>query len=318
MISVLIPAYNCARTIRMTLNSVLRQTLLPDEILVVDDGSTDDTPSILDSYGSQITVISQRNAGAAAARNVLCRRARGNLIAFIDSDDLWHPQYIETQNGLFRAYPNAGAFFTGHVDFSGSDDFAWDKREVDARTETQLIEPLEFLKRYNAAPGPFNMSFCCVSKRVLSMLGDKPFKAGVAEDCHFHNSLALCGPIVYASKELAAYRIIAGSLSADRVKWTGAVVGALELLEKRYRNSSESGYHKVFAAALSSDRRSYAKLLLGRGRASEARRQLNSSVASDLHPASLAKSLTLLLLSYLPKAMQPRWPSSRRGSPPAN
>jgi glycosyltransferase involved in cell wall biosynthesis len=87
-ITVAIPAYNSAATIRETLDSVFRQTVAPDEILVVNHRSTDATHAILDSYGSRITAIHQENAGVASARNLLCTRANGDLVAFLDGDDL--------------------------------------------------------------------------------------------------------------------------------------------------------------------------------------------------------------------------------------
>lgn len=90
--SVLIPTYNSAETIELTLNSVLSQSRKPDEILVWDDGSTDATLSLLDQYGSQIKVFRSQNGGVARARNQLCQRATGELLAFLDHDDLTSPQ----------------------------------------------------------------------------------------------------------------------------------------------------------------------------------------------------------------------------------
>src|SRR5258708_3302796 len=95
-ISVVIPAYNGARTIGATLNSVLKQTVQPDEILVLNDGSTDDTAVVLEQY-QNITVLDQENRGVAHARNVLSQQSTGDLVAFLDQDDLWHPRYLEVQ-----------------------------------------------------------------------------------------------------------------------------------------------------------------------------------------------------------------------------
>src|SRR5262245_6496134 len=100
-VSVAIPTYNSARFIQTTLKSVLSQSVAPNEILVVDDGSTDETVAILSSYGSSIRVIRQSNQGVAAARNALARHVNGDLVAFLDHDDLWHPRYLETQCSSF-------------------------------------------------------------------------------------------------------------------------------------------------------------------------------------------------------------------------
>src|SRR6202011_4481710 len=150
-ISVLIPAYNCAATIRATLNSVLQQTSAPDEILVMNDGSTDNTASIVESYKDRVTLFSQPNGGIASARNELLARATGDLIAFLDSDDLWHPKYLEVQRTLFKKHPEAVAFWTGHVNFYDDGDYQWMSEPSDIGGNVELIAPLDFFERYNRA-----------------------------------------------------------------------------------------------------------------------------------------------------------------------
>jgi len=91
-VSVLIPAYNSAKYIQRSIESVLNQTVLPSEIIVIDDGSTDETAAIANSYGGIVRVISKgRNCGTPAARNFGIQNAAGEWIAFLDSDDEWEP-----------------------------------------------------------------------------------------------------------------------------------------------------------------------------------------------------------------------------------
>ena len=97
LVSVVIPTYNRAGVICRTIDNVLAQTYRNTEIIVVDDGSTDDTQAKLRSYGGRIRVIAQSNAGPAAARNRGIEAATGDLIAFQDSDDLWLPNKLERQ-----------------------------------------------------------------------------------------------------------------------------------------------------------------------------------------------------------------------------
>jgi len=98
-VSVIIPAYNAAERISATLDSVLSQTFQNFEILVINDGSpdTDRLEEILDSYRTRITYIKQVNRGAAAARNAGIRSARAPLVAFLDADDSWLPDYLAEQ-----------------------------------------------------------------------------------------------------------------------------------------------------------------------------------------------------------------------------
>ena len=102
LVSVIIPAYNRAGIICETIENVLQQTYANLELIIVDDGSTDDTQSVLKSYGSRIQWVSQKNAGPAAARNRGIRMAKGEIIAFQDSDDAWHPTKIERQVSLLQ------------------------------------------------------------------------------------------------------------------------------------------------------------------------------------------------------------------------
>ncbi|MFW6235703.1 MAG: glycosyltransferase family 2 protein [Desulfovibrionales bacterium] len=99
LISVIIPAYNRAGVLGRAMESVLAQTLAPVEIVVVDDGSTDETPALLNAYADSgsIRVLHQENKGVSAARKQGIRHARGNVIALLDSDDYWEPAKLEKQ-----------------------------------------------------------------------------------------------------------------------------------------------------------------------------------------------------------------------------
>jgi glycosyltransferase involved in cell wall biosynthesis len=100
LVSVIIPTYNRAGIICQTIDNILEQTYKNIEIIIVDDGSTDDTQSRLRQYNDRIRVIIQSNAGPAVARNQGARVARGEIIAFQDSDDLWKPTKLERQVAL--------------------------------------------------------------------------------------------------------------------------------------------------------------------------------------------------------------------------
>jgi glycosyltransferase involved in cell wall biosynthesis len=105
LVSVVMPAYNAEHTIRSGLRSVLNQTFGQLDIIVVDDGSTDNTAAIAAAIAAadpRVRVIQQTNAGVAAARNEGVLQAKGDLVAFIDADDLWHPAKIDKQVALLR------------------------------------------------------------------------------------------------------------------------------------------------------------------------------------------------------------------------
>jgi glycosyltransferase involved in cell wall biosynthesis len=313
-VSVLIPAYNCARTIRATLDSVLRQTLTPFEIIVLDDGSTDDTSAILSSYQPRITVIPGKHEGAAGARNALCARARGDLLTFLDSDDLWHPKYLETRCRAFERYPEAVAFFSGHVNFTGRDaNYEWETDPVASTSTTELISARDFLRRYNQATAVFgSMSYCSVPKSVFNRIGAEPFKTNPTEDSYLMYELALLGPIFHDSMPLVAYRIIPESVSANRLRAFGSWVNAFELMESRYNESSDANLRKEFKLAFAAKRRAYARILMGAGKTKEARDQLRRSMGNSIDPSSVVKSFVWLCSTCLPGILQPPWPPSHR------
>src|SRR5580658_2196955 len=104
-LSVIIPAHNRELYVGEAIESALRQTRPPDEIVVIDDGSTDRTAEIARSFGKSVHCLSQSNQGIGAARNAGLQAARGNLIAFLDSDDLWLERKMEIQTAFLLAHP---------------------------------------------------------------------------------------------------------------------------------------------------------------------------------------------------------------------
>lgn len=112
LVSVLIPTYNRAYILGQAIDSVLAQDHPQLEVIVVDDGSTDDTPALLAGYGDRVRVVRQANAGLAAARNAGLALARGEFIAFQDSDDLWAPWKLTVQVALMRRVPDMALCWT--------------------------------------------------------------------------------------------------------------------------------------------------------------------------------------------------------------
>lgn len=116
MISVIIPLYNKQNHILKTLESVLKQTFQDFEIIVVDDGSTDTSLIKVKSIPDpRIRIFPQQNSGVSAARNKGILEARGEFVAFLDADDLWYPEYLETQMQMVNNFPDCDIFATNYV-----------------------------------------------------------------------------------------------------------------------------------------------------------------------------------------------------------
>jgi glycosyltransferase involved in cell wall biosynthesis len=145
-VSVVIPAYNAAAFLAETLASVFAQTLPPVEIIVVDDGSSDDTAHVARDLGA--TVISRANGGISAARNTGVRAARGEYVAFLDSDDLWMPEKLEVQLAALSV--------AAEPSFSFTDFRTFDSRGVRAATSALRAHPA-FRRTVRRAPSGANV-----------------------------------------------------------------------------------------------------------------------------------------------------------------
>ncbi len=116
-VSVIIPTYNNAHFLPQTLDSVLEQTYQEFEVIVIDDGSTDDTETVIEPYRERIRYLKKANGGPSAARNLGIQYAKGEFIAFLDADDLWHSDKLALQIAFFQTHPEVGVVYTDGVHF---------------------------------------------------------------------------------------------------------------------------------------------------------------------------------------------------------
>jgi glycosyltransferase involved in cell wall biosynthesis len=170
-VSVVIPAWNAERYLPDALASVAAQSLPASEVLVVDDGSTDLTTALAESFGGPIRVLRQSHAGAAAARNLGVREARSEWVAFLDADDFWLPDRLAWQAATLRAEPTLDVLY-GCVQQFYSPDLGWP--DTAAHEEAAAVQPGIF-------PGT-----CLLRKRAFEQVGefDTTLQSGVFIDWH--------------------------------------------------------------------------------------------------------------------------------------
>jgi glycosyltransferase involved in cell wall biosynthesis len=122
-VSIIIPAYNQAHFLAEAIDSALAQTARDFEVIVVDDGSTDETAAIIQAYADQVSAIWQENQGLAGARNTGIRAARGHFVALLDSDDAWLPTYLENMLAVATKRPEAAVYYCGvsYMDTAGQE-----------------------------------------------------------------------------------------------------------------------------------------------------------------------------------------------------
>jgi glycosyltransferase involved in cell wall biosynthesis len=140
-VSVIIPTYNSGPLVVEAVDSVLAQSHPAAEVIVVDDGSTDDTPGRMQRFAGRITYIRQANARVAAARNTGLERATGEAIAFLDADDVWHPRKLERQVAALSRHPQIGLLATDLTAWPGplSEDNAVELEPIEEVTLDRLL-----------------------------------------------------------------------------------------------------------------------------------------------------------------------------------
>ena len=208
LVSVVVPAYNARRTVRATIASIEAQTVEDIEIVLVDDGSTDDTASVAAASGARgLRVITQANAGHAAARNTGIAAARGKYIAFLDADDLWFPQKLERQLAVIRRGPDVRAVQSGAARVDEDLNVLW----VEACRVSQ--DPLWDTLRFRNMPAL--MSTLLVEKTLLEDVGGFDASLVILQDWDLAIRLAERGQFHSLPEVLAAYRFYPHSQSGS-------------------------------------------------------------------------------------------------------
>ncbi len=216
-ISVIIPVWNRASEVCSAIDSALAQTLPPLEVIVVDDGSTDETPEVLARFGDRIRVVRQGNQGVSAARNAGIAVARGDLVAFLDSDDVWQPRKLELQAARFDADPGLGLVHCG-VDFEGTG------VTVDGMEGSVAAEML----RLDRSVIVSHSSSVMVPRRVAGEVGGFDARMRVSEDWDFCYRVAARHRIGFVPEALVRQARHAAGLQNDIARMEQGMLLALE------------------------------------------------------------------------------------------
>ncbi|MFS2177247.1 glycosyltransferase family 2 protein [Rhizobium pisi] len=219
LVSVIIPAFNASTYIERTLRSAMRQTYAALEIIVVNDGSTDDTAKLVGQIAtsdSRIRLLSTPNRGVAAARNTGIEASSGRYVAFLDADDLWHPTKIKKQvNALNRLSSHWAAVYTLHCIINEDD-------EIICPGSSDVARGYIYARHLNVKYIG-NGSALLVRRNVALAIGgfDSSYAAagvGGCEDLDFELKLAARYFIEVVPERLVGYRKHPGSMSSDHVR----------------------------------------------------------------------------------------------------
>jgi glycosyltransferase involved in cell wall biosynthesis len=222
-VSVIIPVYNGSQYLATALESVLAQTYPLHEIIVIDDGSTDSSPDILRSYGERLRVTRQDNQGVAAARNAALQQATGDIITFIDQDDLWPAGRTEALVKALQSDPQA-LVAAGQVEVL-----------------YERSRPPNPLDNFGTAVREFYVGSLCIRKEVFDLLGPLHTGLGYADDVDFFMRRREANiKTVYVDDVTLQYRLHEGNTSFNRSVTNAHLMAALrESLQRRRKEGGK-------------------------------------------------------------------------------
>jgi glycosyltransferase involved in cell wall biosynthesis len=216
-VSIIVPAYNYGRYICRALDSLLDQSDVFVEIIVVDDGSTDDTWDLLTRYSSKVKAVRQPNAGVSAARNRGIAEAHGSLIGFLDPDDFCHPNKLSRQISTLRSRRECGWTYCDSIvldEASGTSRLFSEQYQYGSRLALEGPRLFEALipSNFISFATPL-LRRCCIEEAGAF---DERFSG--MEDFDFVLRLAATAPAAYCPEPLATYCWHGGSLSKNRAR----------------------------------------------------------------------------------------------------
>ena len=227
LISVIIPAYNAERTILETIASVQHQTYSYLEIIVINDGSIDKTSELLNTVKDhRLKVFDYPNGGVPVARNHGLSHATGDLIAFLDADDLWTSDKLELQLAALQQHPKAGVVYSWayYMDEKGDFCTADDPVFFVGNVYAQLLVK-DFI---------VSGSNCLIKRQAVESVGKFDFSVPGADDWDYWLRLALHWPFVVVTKPQIFYRQSSGSVSS---KVEAMERSNLKVIEKGFRSA---------------------------------------------------------------------------------
>lgn len=236
MFSIIMPVYNGEKFIDNAIKSILSQTVSDWELIIVDDGSYDNTLNILGEYShvENMHIITQSNQGVSVARNNGMAEAKGSHIVFLDADDVWHKDHLEVMRDLILKYPSAGLYgtFTKAELVNGEE--ITECNFFKNRDDDVFLE--DFFDEYykDKSAKMFTVITTCISREALTKTGGFPVGCAIGEDLELSLRIAAYFPVVLSKKCTATYK--KGNSTATRDKSFDADWGFFDTVEEIYND----------------------------------------------------------------------------------
>lgn len=296
LVSVVIPAYNCAQYLGRAISSALGQNYPNIECIVVDDGSTDETAGVIKSFGTRIRSIRQANAGASAARNAGISAAGGKYVAFLDADDYWLATKISNQIQVFRDNPGVVLVSCG---------FAW-IRPSEPRDDLDLTNPPFQADRVQVfhtltqlLRNPYlGTPTVVVDSHAVRQIGGFDTSLPLAEDVDLYFRLCTKRSYAIVNQPLARFQLRYGSLTKQLRGYADNLL-VFDRLERALPNLNQSDRALLRSLRLAVYQ-GWISDLLTRGAGGDARQILNRSRQVGKLPRYQALYLKSLVAPVIP------------------
>ncbi len=203
MFSIVIPLYNKSSSIGATIDSVLAQTYTDFELIVVNDGSSDNSAAIVEAYNDKrIRLLNKQNGGVSSARNWGIRHATRPYVAFLDADDLWNKEYLFKMNGFIQQYPECDIYASSYVKQIEGKLYPPNKQMLPVASG--IIDNYFTLQRTYFYPFVWT-SAVCIKREKLIAVGMFDEKLSLGEDLDVWYRIILTGKLAYLNEPLAIY-----------------------------------------------------------------------------------------------------------------
>ena len=298
-VSIIIPTYNCAPYLGRAIDSALAQTYKDYEIVVLDDGSIDHTKDVVMQYGRKVTYLYQQNRGLSAARNQAILKASGELLAYLDADDMWYPEKLEKQVAFLDAHQECGLVHSEMSIINEQDEILHVRfYEETKRPVPQGYCVRELLRRCHIQP------LTVVERRnSFDRVGGFDKRLHVAQDYLHWITIAAEGQAIgYLAEPLGKYRWRTGSLIGNHARLLEDYASIYNILlhEKPIAARHGDECAEVLRARLYLVQRELAYLDRIQGRSESAKRRLASLIKEWPRQCELYVDL---LKAYLPAGL---------------
>ena len=235
--SVIIPLYNKESYIEATVKSVLNQTFSDFEVILVDDGSTDNSLEVVKSFSDlRIHIIeNNKNKGLSASRNTGIKNAKANYIAFLDADDLWKPTFLEKINFLINKYPQASIFATKY------DILLKNNKLIEYQFQIKNFNNYGVISNFfecNLNQSIFNSSCLCIQKSVFENIGFYNESINYSEDIDLYIRSLAQYKLAYFDKALATYLILSEN-QITQSSLIGKTIPDFDFYENKFKGRND-------------------------------------------------------------------------------